>query len=545
MKKNMRRKWCLWLIAFVILLLALVILWRFDRGETPVQPTVTEPTTHSSTEPTLSGADFFQPQALTFGEKLPETRFQNALGEEVDLTTIGNGWKVLMYWGSWCPYCEKQLDYLPEFQDILEKNGDFTLILINKTDATKEETIETGERYLQEKGWENCPHLYDVDLRAYQAYGMKRIPTTIVVDELGYVRAVSSETLDGDDFRQLIRQALVGNADAQLSFLKKNMINEVGGMVTSLRNTTASAPNGQDVLSESMGLLMQCAVKLDDRALFSDCWEYVSSRMQRGGVFAWYVTAEETQADANALLDDLRIARALYEANEKWGGYERELEALAAQLLHKNVYRGQLSSFYDFRQKCSGSSISLAYADFVTLDLLAEVVPDYQPLRESLLDVVQGGFISESFPLYYGAYDYQTETYSADSLNTAEALLTLCHLAEAGMLREESLQWLKDALLTSTLAARYRVDGTPEAGYEYDSTAVFAIAALIGQYAGDAEIYHAARQAMNRSFIADEDSPFAGAFTYREDGGDIRSFDQLVPLLVSCQGSEVYLDSNR
>lgn len=541
----MRRKWYLLLLALALALLLLLLLWHRGRENVPVQPEVTEPDTQSQTEPTLSGADFFQPQSLAFGEKLPVMRFRNAAGENVELLTIGGGWKILMYWGSWCPYCEKQLEYLPEFQTFLEETGGFDLILVNKTDESREETIETGERYLQEKGWDAYTRLYDVDLLAYQAYGIKRIPTTIVVDELGYVRAVSSETLDGDEFRQLIRRALTGNADAQLAFLKENMMSEAGGVYTSLRSSAASSPNGRDVLSESMGLMMRCAVKLDDREMFSDCWEYVSSRMQRGGVFAWFVDAEGNQAEANALLDDLRIARALQEANEKWGGYETELQTLAAQLLNKNVYRGGLSSFYDFKQSQSGSSIALAYADFVTLDMLGEIMPDYLSLRESLLDVVQGGFISEAFPLYYSAYDYRTGTYSADSLNTAEALMTLCHLAEAGLAREESLRWLKEALETSTLAARYQLDGTPVAGYEYDSTAVFAIAALIGQYSGDAEIYRAARQAMEHSFIADENSPFSGAFTYREDGGDIRSFDQLVPLLVSCQGREVYFDSNR
>ncbi len=541
MKRKMKPKWIL-ALALLVLGLSLLLLWRSGEENLPAQPT--QPDTLDPTEPTLSGEDFFQPQFLAFGEKLPVMRFRNGAGENVELLTIGDGWKVLMYWGSWCPYCEKQLEYLPEFQAFLGETGDFDLILVNKTDESKEETIETAEHYLQEKGWDEYTHLYDVNLLAYQAYGIKRIPTTIVVDELGYVRAVSSETLDGEAFCQLIRRSLTGNGDAQLAFLRGNMMSEAGGIYTAYRTSTASSPGGQDVLSESMGLMMRCAVELDDRELFSDCWEFLSSRMQRGGIFVWYLDAGGAQADANALLDDLRIARALYEANKKWGGYEAELDALAGQILTKNVYRGQLSSFYDFRQQCAGSSIALAYADFVTLERLAQIQPEYSSLRDSLLEVVQGGFISESFPLYYSAYDYQSGTYSADSLNTAEALLTLCHLAEAGLVREESLRWLKNALLTSTLAARYQLDGTSVPGYEYDSTAVFAIAALIGQYAGDAEIYHAARQAMERSFVADEDSPFAGAFTYREDGGDIRSFDQLMPLVVSCQGKKVYFNSN-
>ena len=110
------------------------------------------------------------------------------------------------------------------------------------------------------------------------------------------------------------------------------------------------------------------------------------------------------------------------------------------------------------------------------------------------------------------------------------------HLSERGFAREETLQWLKDALQGGTLAARYRVDGTAEAGYQYDSTAVFAIAALIGQAAGDGALYHMARNAMERSYVSDAGSRFCGAFLR---DGDLQAFDQLLPLTVYATGGSV------
>ena len=44
---------------------------------------------------------------------------------------------VLMYWGSWCPYCEKQLEHLREFRRVIEASPNTRLVLVNKTDSAK------------------------------------------------------------------------------------------------------------------------------------------------------------------------------------------------------------------------------------------------------------------------------------------------------------------------------------------------------------------------------------------------------------------------
>lgn len=523
----------------LIILAGLFYLYYLEPMELPeIDPT--EQTQAQETTPTLSGPEFYLPGNLAFGEKLPYSLFWDDQGQQVDILEEYAGSRlVLMYWGSWCPYCEKQLTALGEFRRVIEASPNTRLVLVNKTDSAKEETLEKAEGYLEEKGWQEYDHVYDLDLAAYQAYGMKRIPTTIVVDEEGYVRAVASRVLeDGEALTEMLEQAQTGGAAPLLSFLKNNMRNSDGGLFTAYRESQGTSPKGHDVLSESMGLLMECAVLLDDQGLFDESFAYVSQKMNRGGVYAWYVDSKGNQANSNALLDDLRIARALYQANKKWGGYEAALGELAGQLLAKNTYRGQLSSFYDFKLRRSGSSICLAYGDFEALEGLAELEGEYAGLAESLKQIVAGGFIGDAFPLYYSSYDYKEQRYSRESLNTAEALLTLYHLCGTELLRQESLQWLKNAIATDTLAARYEVDGTPVAGYQYDSTAVFAIAALIGQKTGDAELYRAAREAMERARVTDPESAFYGTFSHSDNGSDLQSFDQLLPLLVYCRSSQ-------
>lgn len=534
------RERLMFILAIAMVFLSLVGLWQLLHRQVQPQPPPGQPSSENAAEPTLAGADYFLPEKLYVGERLPCYDFVDAAGEPVNLLAVyPDTCLVLMFWGSWCPYCEEQLENLEEFRRILESEGNSRLILVNKTDTEKEETVESGEHYLAQKGWQDYDRVYDVDLKAYRAYGMKRIPTTIVLDAAGCFRAAESSVLDGDGLRSLLTRARTGHAQTQLAFLKQSMTGADGGIYTALHETSDASPQGHDVLSESMGLMMCSAVALGDEELFTRCWTYVSEKMERGGVFAWYVQADGKKAGSNALLDDLRIARALYEAEQRWGGYGAALQQLATAILKKNVYRGQLSSFYDFRQRRAGHSVALAYGDFAALEMLEQLQPEYAAMRDALLETVRGGFISEDFPLYYSAYDYQKHRYSHDSLNTAEALLTVYHLAQVGQARQESLQWLKHALREDTLAARYHVDGTAAAGYEYDSTAVFAIAALIGQTCDDAELYRLARTAMERSWAGDEGNAFYGAFSLRNDGSDIQAFDQLLPLSVYVQSEHL------
>lgn len=527
-------------ILLLVILAGVFYLLRSPETQEPeTEPTsATEEPTQQPTE-ALSGPEVFLPEKLAFGEKLPYSLFGDEQGQQVDILEQYQGSRlVLMYWGSWCPYCEKQLEHLEEFRQVVEASGNTRLLLVNKTDAAKEESIEKGENYLKEKHWLEYDHVYDLDLAAYTAYGMKRIPTTIVIDEEGYVRCVATRVLNsGEELAEMLLESQIGNAGALLSFLKNHMRNEDGGLFTCYRDNGGASPTGHDVLSESMGLLMECAVLLNDRELFDESFSYLSKEMQRNGVYAWYVDSKGKQANSNALLDDLRIAKALSAAEKSWGGYEAPLKELAGQLLSRNTYRGKLCSFYDFKFRKSGSSICLAYADFEALQALSFYESDYEELSKDLKRIVDGGFIGSEFPLYYSSYDYKQQRYSKESLNTAEALLTLYHLCGTELLREESLQWLKNAIATNTLAARYEVDGTPTAGYAYDSTAVFAIAALIGQKCGDGELYRISREAMERAYVTDSNSPFYGCFTHSDDGSDLQAFDQLLPLLVYCRGA--------
>lgn len=483
----------------------------------------------------------YLPDSIYYGEKLPVTEFQAKDGNSVSLSRYEGRKLILMFWGSWCPYCNKVLQNSAEFEALLRKYEDYEFVLINKLDPEKKETVEKVENYLakNEVPFEN---LYDTGLIAYDAYGLSLIPTLLVLDERGYLRYMTVAALGSPlEFKDILDYVESGGAAATGDFIKSNMMGEDGGIYTNYMNKGGDPPVGHDVLSESQGIIMEYAVLNDDPQLFGWSWQYTREKLYRDGIFSWYATTDGQQGNANALLDDLRIYKALKKANSLWGGYDDEVKELAAAIGSHNVTDGHLAGFYDFTMKMAGSTIPLFYIDLEALRELEREDTEFTGLSEEAAVILQEGYIGDEFPLYYSSYDYRTGEYSKDSMNTAEALMSLYHATKAGIANQASFDWLEEKVVSGTLAARYETDGQVVDGFAYDSTAVYAIAVLIGYEAGNSRIYTYARNRMEKYYVSEQTS-FKGSFGDTKDGSDIIAFDQLMPLIAYSSTKETVFD---
>ena len=513
----------------IILLSAVILfgLWLLNAAERPA------PEPKPAPEAALTEGVGYLPDGVYYGKRLPVTTFRAGDGSPRDLNDYAGRKLMLLFWGSWCPYCDGALRAWQAYEAALSEHPDYDLVLVNKLDPDKGETVEKALAYLAERGIPfEC--LYDQGLTAYKAYGLKRIPTLLILDEQGYVRCMTADvpaTLP--ELQDMLAYVESGGAAATERFLLENMLGEDGGLFTTYMDKRGAPPTGRDVLSESQGLLMEYAALTRNRALFERCWQYARERLGREGLFAWYATGDGKQADANALIDDLRIYRALTSADALWGGLEAERAGLAGAILTRNAPGGRLAGFYDFPQKRAGSVLPLFSLDLEALEALG--------LRRQAEAILRGGYISDAFPLYYSSYDHATGTYSAESLNTSEALTALWHAARAGVAEQVSLDWLEQRVVSGTLAARYDTDGQVVKGFDYHSTAAYAIAALIGAQTGNARLYTFARHRME-AYAVTEPSALRGSFSGRADGGDIIAFDQLMPLLVYASTREITFD---
>lgn len=366
---------------------------------------------------------------------------------------------------------------------------------------------------------------WDLDGRASQACGIDSFPSVAVF--LGSESPVSltqGQTITPNDVNSLLSEALEGRTSYLFRRIREVFSAADGGMRTNYVGGLEDS-----VLSESQGLLMLYAATAGDQAAFDSAWGYAQTMRTDAGLTAWIVSGAEP-GQANAAVDDLRIIAALLKANELWGGYEQAIAHLEDALYLYNTENGHLIDFYEWQYNQKAMRFTLCYADFPTLQKLALRDERWTEVYENALQTVLAGRISDDFPLYYSWYDREAGGYAGERMQMAEALLTLYHLACIDALPHDAYQWVKNMLEQGALYAWYTPEGLPTGDGLYESTAVYALSAMIAHELGDADMESLALRRMERLRIRDESGPVAGLYG-NADGAGVYSFDQLTALL--------------
>ncbi len=472
------------------------------------------------------------PTYLYLGEPAPMAAFQTALGASVSLSDLVSSHSVtwLVFWASWCPDCDEQFAIISEMESLAEAHG-VNLMLVDRLDTARE-SVQAAEAKLRDLGVRvQC--VFDPEAACYAAWGLHEIPSAVVLDAQGVVREYRSGIMTRGECQGMLERATTGRSAPVLAYLDAHLSNGQGGVFAS-SNKSASSPAGNDVLSESQGLMMAYALERNDPDRFRSAWAYARDNLRASnGLFAWYAGEKDT-AGVNALLDDLRRWRALDGAAARWGDgeYAAEADELLRAILDTSCNgENGLVDFVDLNTGARADTISLCYLDLETLAAMTEKESGFAPVLARAEELLKNGRISEAFPLYYAKYDYRSGTYGLEDLNTAEALYTLLHLARAGKLDQNAFSWLRDRIKDGTLAARYHVDGTVVPGYEYHSTAVYGLAARVALEAGDGPLFELAVRRMERKYTLDAEAQLYGA--YSQKGATVYAFDQLIPLLVN------------
>lgn len=477
----------------------------------------------------LADAAYWLPENCSLYETLPDITFV----DEMEQSHLISEWEgknlVVVFWASWCGDCSRQMAQMSQYEKLAEKYGDVTFLYINKTDGSKE-TMETAREYFNTLSLKGELY-FDISLRSYDMLGLHNIPTTLFLDKKGVMKAWSSSQIEKEGvFEALLKNALEGGAKATAEFVTKYMMDGDGGIHSSYVPGSQVNINSQ-VLSESQGLGLLYAVSVKDKELFDKILGYIKAFLWKEGLAAWRM--EEGKTDSvNALIDDLRIYRALVGAEELWGGYASDVRLCGEALLERAVYDGKYVDFYDFQNRICASRFTLCYGDMQAMQLLVESTGDLEAEKayEKTLELLERGQISNEFPLYYSWYNYDKEQYEKDDLNTAEAMMTLLHLARQGKLKNNTIEWLRVQMAGEGLKMRYSVEGEVVSGYNQESTAVYAILVMIADEIEDDVLRAQALKKMEAMHIINTEFPYNGAYGM-EDGSGITSFDQLMPML--------------
>ncbi|CQR58866.1 hypothetical protein [Paenibacillus riograndensis] len=305
------------------------------------------------------------------------------------------------------------------------------------------------------------------------------------------------------------------------------------GVYTNLLETDQSgeAATGHEVLSESASLLMSAAALAGDKEQFAGQWALAQQTFDMEGGFSYrYSPKQQKRYPVNAAVDDLRLIGALYEAGEVFDepAYTEQADKYGQRFYDNNVKEGYMYDFYDNVYKTTNNFVTLCYIDlgiFRKLSISSEL---RGILMHNMDGILEEGYLSDAFPFYETRFDYHTGAYSSDHINTVESLLSILHLTETGQQKPASIRYIKEQVAAGTLYGQYSRDGKPL--NDIRSTAIYALAAMIGTEAGDDSLYQAAIARMNEFQIRDADSPLSGGFG-NTDTGQAYSFDNLMALL--------------
>ena len=138
--------------------------------------------------------------------------------------------------------------------------------------------------------------------------------------------------------------------------------------------------------------------------------------------------------------------------------------------------------------------IRLASIDLYAMELLTQLDPEWSEWGEYYEAVVMEGFLGETMPLFAWAWDPEQKAYvtfqgDQPHVDTEEALLTMLHLCEVGVIPEMSINWVRSQMMNqSALYKQYHpVQGTATDSLE--SIASYALAARIARMIDDSALY--------------------------------------------------------
>lgn len=449
-------------------------------------------------------------------------------GKQVHPLETAEDVTVLLFWASWCPHCKECIANVDWLKQTAEENG-AKLWLVNKLDGEKE-TKEQAKLFLREQQIET-ENLFDEQCSVYEQLGLSMIPTLIVIDESGRILSKTEGDIPTQEqLAAMIQEAREGKAAVLESIIESTLLNETGGFRTNYVQESEEIPSGSDVLSESQGILLEYAALTGQQELFTKVWSYTETKLSADGLMPW-VISDRTDTYVNALVDDLRIIGALQLMNKNTDGAWQEIyENYYNAVYLWNTADGFPVDFYDAKSGSKADRFTLCYGDLATLSQIKQEDSRYKKIYNETLKLVLGGQISEAFPLYYSYFDYSKQKYEGGTLNMAEELTTLLHLAEVGELPQPAVEWLEGEMDKGCIYASYDKDGSPAKDGYYESTAVYALVVMIALHEGREELAGQAVNRMEQLRIWEDGNHLNGLFG-NSDGTGIYSFDQGMALL--------------
>jgi len=156
-------------------------------------------------------ADWRQPELshnLTAVKKtIPASDFelQNMDEEKIKLSNYQGKVVLLNFWATWCPPCVREMPSMERLQQRIGTDN-FKVIALNQMEDPDDVFAFTGQIELDP----TFEILFDTASKVSQAYAVRGLPTTYLIDKKGNIRyrAVGGREFDHDEVIKIIKQLI-------------------------------------------------------------------------------------------------------------------------------------------------------------------------------------------------------------------------------------------------------------------------------------------------------------------------------------------------
>ncbi len=156
-------------------------------------------------------ADWRQPELshnLTVVKNvIPASDFelQNMDEETIKLSDYRGKVVLLNFWATWCPPCVREMPSMERLQQLVGEDG-FKVVAVNQMEEPDDVFAFTGQIELDP----TFDILFDTASKVSQAYAVRGLPTTYLIDKKGNIRyrAVGGREFDHTEVVKIIRQLI-------------------------------------------------------------------------------------------------------------------------------------------------------------------------------------------------------------------------------------------------------------------------------------------------------------------------------------------------
>ena len=323
----------------------------------------------------------------------------------------------------------------------------------------------------------------------------------------------------------------ISSEELCLSFLEKNMM-AAGGVFTNYLTSdkVSELAAGHSVLLESQGLILSYYADKGSMDKADKTLAFIKEKLDSGKILSYRLNEDGYRYSVNAAVDDLRVILAMLDAADSFSrkDYREQAAVYANRLYETNVKDNALMDFYDEQYGVANAFSTLCYPDLFAMQQMASLDERWTPVAQKMQSLMLGGYLGDAFPMYQTRYNWESKAYETERINMVESLLTMYHLSLVKICPKMSLDYLKNTIRNGKLYAVYNTDGIKQSDME--STAVYALCALIAASEKDEELYRTAIECMLHFQVTDEKSLVYGAFADAETLSAY-SFDNLMALL--------------